>query len=404
MNQITNIPDGWSKKSIDKLVLEGVLYKPMDGNHGNIHPKSSDYVKTGIPFIMACDLEDGSIDLNKCKYIRREQADKLQKGFSLEGDILLSHKATVGEVAIVKNLTTEYIMLTPQVTYYRVRDFNKLKAEYLYQYFLSNKFQSELAVASAGGTRSYIGITEQRKLNIIMPSFDEQSKIAIILTSWDDMIDLQAEKVEQLKQEKQSRLQTLLKPKNDWEEVKLGELINQRSLRNKNTEVFRVLSVSNKKGFVLPEEQFARTVASKDLSNYKIVKQGDYAYNPSRINVGSIARLDNYDIGIVSPMYVVVTPLEDKIDSEYFYQWISSYEAKEKIKRSASGSVRETVDYTAFSSLKISISKDVKEQKRIAKALKGYDELIELNQNKLNALKEQKKGLMQKLLTGEIRV
>ena len=76
------------------------------------------------------------------------------------------------------------------------------------------------------------------------------------------------------------------------------------NIKNKNKQIDTVLSVSNKLGFIKQSEQFEdREVASDDTSNYKIVNKGDYAYNPARINVGSIARLINYDKGIISPMY-----------------------------------------------------------------------------------------------------
>ena len=100
-----------------------------------------------------------------------------------------------------------------------------------------------------------------------------------------------------------------------------------------------MLSVTNHSGFILPEDQFERRVASTNLSNYKIVNRGEYAYNPSRINVGSIARLDDWEIGALSPMYIVFKLDETRINSDYFLHWLSSYEAKQRIKKGAQGSV-----------------------------------------------------------------
>ncbi len=112
----------WEITTVGGLVEAGWLFPPKDGNHGNIHPKSSDYVASGIPFIMASDLKGGLIDIKNCHFISKNQADKLQKGFAKEGDVLLSHKGTVGEIALVRQINTPYLMLTPQVTYYRVKD------------------------------------------------------------------------------------------------------------------------------------------------------------------------------------------------------------------------------------------------------------------------------------------
>ena len=87
--------------TVGDLVKEKVILPPMDGNHGDIHPKGGDFVKEGIPFVMASDIKDSSIDLARCKYISRVQASRLRKGFAKEGDVLLTHKATIGRTAIV---------------------------------------------------------------------------------------------------------------------------------------------------------------------------------------------------------------------------------------------------------------------------------------------------------------
>jgi len=205
----------WKSTSIGNLVKENILFAPKDGNHGNIHPKSSDYVKTGIPFIMASDLKNGKIDFTKCAYLKKEQADLLQKGFSKSGDVLLSHKGTVGEIVLFENTEFPYIMLTPQVTYYRVKDFAKLSNKYLAVFFTSQVFQKKLLEVSGGGTRAYIGITEQQNLNItVPPRIEEQHKIAFCFFSLTELIRAQIDKIEQLKLHKKGLMQGLF-PKKD---------------------------------------------------------------------------------------------------------------------------------------------------------------------------------------------
>lgn len=200
----------WEEYSIDKLVSENILFAPKDGNHGNIHPKSSDYVTEGIPFIMASDLQNGKIDFTKCAYLKKEQADSLQKGFAKEGDVLLSHKGTVGEVVLVKKIKFPYIMLTPQVTYYRVKDKSKLSNEFLATYFISELFQTKLKDAAGGGTRAYLGILEQGKLKMKVPgNILEQQKIAECFSSLDELITAQTEKIEALQKHKKGLMQGL---------------------------------------------------------------------------------------------------------------------------------------------------------------------------------------------------
>ena len=165
----------WSKYTVQDLIDKGFIDPPMDGNHGEIHPKVSDYVYSGVPFIMANNLSDGFVDLTQCAFITEKQAQSLRKGFAKPNDVLLTHKATLGRVAIVPE-GYKYIILTPQVTYYRVH--KGLSNVYLRYYFASSYFQSILESFSGGGsTRAYIGITKQCELPIYLPC--EASMIAI---------------------------------------------------------------------------------------------------------------------------------------------------------------------------------------------------------------------------------
>ncbi len=176
----------WKTYTVQELIDLGMLEAPMDGNHGNLHPKMSDYVLEGIPFIMANDLVNGKIDYKKCAHITEAQARQLKKGFAHPGDVLLTHKATIGRTALVGN---EYdtIILTPQITYYRVK--KGISNRYLKAYFDSKEFQELLSNwAGSGSTRAYLGITAQRKLPILLPSIDIQNKIASYCESIDGKI------------------------------------------------------------------------------------------------------------------------------------------------------------------------------------------------------------------------
>ena len=200
----------WNITTVGGLVEAGWLFPPKDGNHGNIHPKSSDYVANGIPFTMASDLNGGLIDIDNCHFISKAQADTLQKGFAKEGDVLLSHKGTVGEVAVVRKINTPYLMLTPQVTYYRVKDRQRLLNEFIAQLFVADAFRANLLEVSGGGTRAYIGITEQAKLRLQFPKdIEEQQRIANCLTTLDAFINAATQEVETLKTHKKGLMQQL---------------------------------------------------------------------------------------------------------------------------------------------------------------------------------------------------
>ena len=126
------------------------------------------------------------------------------------GAVLLSHKGTVGEVAVVRKINTPYLMLTPQVTYYRVKDWKMLSNEFLAQLFVADAFQSNLVEVSGGGTRAYIGITEQAKLRLQLPkSVEEQQRLASCLNSLDALITAEIQKLEALKNHKKGLMQQL---------------------------------------------------------------------------------------------------------------------------------------------------------------------------------------------------
>ena len=173
--------------TVQELIDMGYIEAPIDGNHGSIHPKTSDYISKGVPFLMVNNMVDGTVDLENCAFISEKQAESLRKGFAHPGDVLLSHKATIGRTAIVPD-KYETVILTPQITYYRVK--KNINRRYLKYYFDSPKFQSLFANwAGSGSTRAYLGILAQHKLPIVLPNIEEQNKIVDILYGLDKKIE-----------------------------------------------------------------------------------------------------------------------------------------------------------------------------------------------------------------------
>jgi len=200
----------WVKATAGDLLKKGVLAEIQDGNHGEQHPKSVDFVDEGVPFVMANDIVDAKIQFDDCHKITKRQYDGLRIGFSKPSDVLLTHKGTVGRTCIVPNNCKE-LMLTPQVTYYRIKNQNRLSSKYLYHYFNSDYFQTQILAMSAQSTRNYVGIIAQRKLLIKYPDdVNEQKRIVEILESIDHKLEYSKNNLNKLLKMKSGLMQDLL--------------------------------------------------------------------------------------------------------------------------------------------------------------------------------------------------
>lgn len=176
---------------------------------------------------------------------------------------------------------------------------------------------------------------------------------------------------------------------------KIGELIEQVSKRNKSND-YPVLSVNNRLGFIEQADQFEdRTVASDDTSNYKVVSTNDFAYNPARINVGSIARLKNRTNGIVSPMYVCFHT-KGSLLPEYMEHFFDTTYFKHEMFKRLEGSVRLCLSYEGLCNISMSIP-SIYEQKKLSNRLSAIEQKIQLESKIMEAYKMQKSYLLQQM-------
>jgi len=164
--------------------------------------------------------------------------------------------------------------------------------------------------------------------------------------------------------------------------------------KNKDNEYSYVESVSNKFGFIAQKKQFEnRNVASNDTKNYYIIEEGVFAYNPSRLNVGSLALKKDCKISLVSPLYECFTTNQNK---DFLFEWFQSKEFKKGTLSKFEGGVRKTLNFTNLSTIKISLP-NIEFQNRIANILNIYNRKIDLENSKLYLLQNLKKGLMQNM-------
>lgn len=271
---------------------------------------------------------------------------------------------------------------------------SKVNEKYLFYLLNSNDFLKQFYASSTGGTgnQTNVSINDMLDFKVYISNENDQLKISNILNALDKKISTQIKIIEEyviLKNSLIYRFFTMDNPK-----VKLSTILTEINIKNKNKQIDTVLSVSNKLGFIKQSEQFEdREVASDDTSNYKIVNKGDYAYNPARINVGSIARLINYDKGIISPMYSCFKINEKKITYTYFDMFLSSFSFKRQLNKKLEGSVRQCLTFEGMLSMDIELP-CIETQKSISNKIDMLNYKIKLESDYREALIKQKQFLL----------
>lgn len=256
--------------------------------------------------------------------------------------------------------------------------------------FLSNQLngvrRKKIATIAQGASIVHLHADELKKINIKYPTREEQDKIAHFIDCLDERIATQNKIIEDLKILKKELCNKVFR---SFQCVRLGDYIEEITTRNRSNYCDNVLSVSNKLGFVKQSEQFEdRTIASEDKRNYKVVTTGCFAYNPARINVGSIALLSSDIRGIISPMYICFKTKHGLSEEYLNFYYQSGFFFKELQKR-LEGSVRQCLTYENMCDMQIPFA-EVERQVEIADKLKRFACLIENEEKYLKLLRRQK--------------
>ena len=387
----SELPEDWRLVPVGDA-LRGTQYglsEPGDSN-GN------------TPIVGMRDLNNGSVNLIGLATVDDGGAD--WTGMQLRrGDILLNRTNSadlVGKAGIVRE-DSKAVFAS-----YLVRldvDREKADPEYLNYWLNTAIAQTALKrLSTRGVSQANINPTEFRKhCPLPLPPLPEQRKIAEILRTWDEAI----EKLKALRAAKERRLTSLREKLTyvdaEGEPIRLGDVTEEVTTRNGDGRLDRkkVMGVTNSRGIVPMREQ---TIA-EDISRYKVVPHQAFAYNPMRINVGSIAMNEVADAILVSPDYVVFACLPDQLSPDFLdhlrnTKWWAHY-----INSGGSGSVRQRTYYADLAAMKVPLP-DFDRQRRIADILNTARRDVEATTREITVLQRQKRGLMQKLLTGEWRV
>lgn len=397
VNPTDTIPNEW-----EIFEMDTVCNKITDGTHDTPIP-----VESGVPFLTALHVKEDFIDYKNCYYLPEDIHNEIYRRCNPQfGDVLM---VNIGAgVATTAFINVDFEFSLKNVALLKPKK-EKVLGEYLnyYQVHIKPKLVQSLL---NGGAQPFLSLRQIKKLKVLLPPLSEQKSIVKILNSFDTAVKSLEQLITQKELRKKWLMQQLLPGKrrlNSFNgEVKpkvVGQFIKEVSERNKELKVTRVLSVTNSRGFINQSDQFDRSVASEDASNYKIVRKGQFAYNPSRVNVGSLDLLRNFDEGILSPMYVVFLTDGKHLLADFLYFHLKTQWFYGHIPMFVQGSVRDSLSFEGLCSMKFFIP-TIEEQKAIVKVLQAADKEISLLKLKAEKLREKKKGLMQQLLTGKIRI
>ena len=176
-------------ESVLSLEERGAL-KVEDGNHGEYRPRKNEFVVSGTSFIRAADIKEGNVVFNGAECINDTALGRIRKGIGRPGDVLITHKGTIGRVGLVGDNSPSFVC-SPQTTFWRVTDSSILDRDFLYAYMRSSQFQSLFRVYGGETDMApYVSLTSQRSLVLSFPDIDTQRSIGRVVRSFDKKIEL----------------------------------------------------------------------------------------------------------------------------------------------------------------------------------------------------------------------
>lgn len=349
--------------------------------------------------------------------INDEQANKLKNVEIIQGDVLLN--ITGDSVARCCIVPSEILpaRVNQHVAIIRPRK-EELDNHYLL-YYLQHYKRQLLQIASAGATRN--AITKAMIENLILPcpkSLADQHRIASILSSLDRKIELNNKINADLEEMAQAIFKNWFvdfEPFKDgkfvdselgmipegWKVGTLGDITKNKSAKVKERNDVKVLSPVTTGELVLSEEYFTKQVFSSSIAKYKIVNKGDFAYNPARVNIGSLGRNEFDFDGCVSPVYVVFSVLDGY--ENYFDLFRKTDFFKDSVASLAIGGVRQSLSYDDLSSIEVIIPSEnaVEEFNNLYNQMKKTIKANKLENSRLSLLRD---TLLPRLMSGELEI
>ncbi len=405
-------PKGWEKFKIAELLEKKIIQLQIDGNHGELYPKASEFVESGVPYLSANCIVDGRLDVSKAKFLTEEKFKKLKKGISQRDDVLFAHNATVGPTAL--NTIDGESVLSTTLTLYRCNK-NALNPLYLKNYFSSPLFSSQYTRVMAQSTRNQVPITAQREFEVLLPPMNEQEKIANILSTWDEAI----EKYEVILKKKERMYQVSLNDtfgkstaNGSWadsslEGVSLKITDGAHSSPPSSEGGCPMLSVKDMRefGFDLSQPRLISEKHYRELINLGCKPEvGDVLIAKDGSVLKYIFEVKKPIEAVLLSSIAIIRPNPEIVIPSFLAHFFRRDNFKEYVRRElTSGSGVPRIVLRDFRKIKIHVP-DLTTQKKIVAFLDTTNLDIVFNRRIIDLLKIQKQGIMQQLLTGKKRV
>ncbi len=407
ISQLNTIPNGY-KKTVIGIIPENWEVNDLgslgDFKSGNGFPINEQGGVNGIPFYKVSDMnlpENEVFMTISNNYISEEQVINLKMKpikdeaiiFAKVGAAIFLERKRFAQNFLIDNNMMAFVPKTPSIY-----------LKYYLDYIRLSKY------AQTGALPAY-NASDLKTIQLPIPPLPEQKKIAEILTTWDEAIVNCKSTINSLKDRNKGLAQQLNTGKkrlrgfdDKWKIKKIKDFSLEISMKNKNDDDLVVLSCTKHNGLVPSLEYFGRKIYSDNLKTYKIVEKNVFAYATNHIEEGSIGYQSKYEKALISPMYTVFKT-DDDINDEFLFRVLKSNTYIQEYQKRMEGSIdrRGGLRWQEFSKIKVSVP-PYEEQTAIALALETADQELKSYETKLEALQLQKKGLMQQLLTGKIRV
>lgn len=359
----------------------------------------------GPVIIRVCDYADGPIPSNGLRRITREVHSAYERSCVRAGDLLLAIRGAVGHIAEVPEGLGDANITQDSV---RLRAADEQDRDYLRHVLTSFAVQAAIQFEVVGQAVQGINVRDVRRLEIPCPPPSVRRRIAHVLNGFDQTIRLLARLIDARRRLRDGLAAELLTgrrrlpsfARRPWREVRLGDVTRESTRRNGDRlGADRVMAVTKSVGLTPMRVH----TMSDSLARYKVLRPGGFAYNPMRLNIGSIARSSFKRDVLVSPDYVVFEAVPELLDPRFLDYTRRAHAWRRFMMTAGSGGVRIRIYYDDLARLRLPLP-GKEEQSAIADILDTAFQEIACLTLLRETVAKQKRGLMQGLLTGKIRI